>query len=169
MPSYKARNSAMTHVYLDGRRLDILPDGSISGATDDDIRRLDAMGVLKTNPSVTLKLFQHPTATTALAVSTLGVERADFAYKVVGASISLNAPSTAGLPAIDIQKNGTTLFSTALTIDVNEKTSYTAATGYALKTDATILVAINDEIKTVCSTSGTGAQGVAVKLLVEPL
>ena len=74
---------------------------------------------------------------------------------------SLATASTSGNPAIDINKNGVSIFSTTLTIDANEKTSVTAATPAVLSTTT---FADDDEISMDIDTAGTGAKGLKVTL-----
>ena len=74
---------------------------------------------------------------------------------------SLATASTSGNPAIDINKNGTSIFSTTLTIDANEKTSVTAATPAVLSTTT---FADDDEITMDIDTAGTDAKGLKVTL-----
>lgn len=82
-------------------------------------------------------------------------------YQVPRASLS--TASTSGNPAIDINVNGTSIFSTVLTIDANEKTSTTATTS-AVMTSSTINVVDDAEITIDVDTSGTGAKGAKVML-----
>ena len=74
---------------------------------------------------------------------------------------SLSTASSSGNPAVNIKKNGTTIFSTTLTIDANEKTSVTAATPAVLSTTT---FADDDEITMDIDTAGTGATGLKVTL-----
>ena len=69
--------------------------------------------------------------------------------------------STSGIPAIDINVNNTSIFSTTLTIDANEKTSTTAATAAVLSTTT---IADDAEITVDIDTAGTGAKGLKVTL-----
>ncbi len=75
---------------------------------------------------------------------------------------SLTAASTSGIPAIDVNRNGTSIFSTTLTIDANERTSVTAATAAVLSTTS---LADDDEITVDIDTAGTGAKGLKVTLI----
>jgi hypothetical protein len=61
-----------------------------------------------------------------------------------------------------VKKNGTTVFSTTVTIDATEKTSKTAATAAVLSTTA---LADDDELTFIVSTAGTGAAGAKVTIL----
>lgn len=78
---------------------------------------------------------------------------------------NLNTVSSSGAPAIDINKNGSTIFSTTLTIDVSEKTSVTAATPAALSSSPTTF-ADDDEVTIDIDTAGTGAKGLKITLNV---
>jgi hypothetical protein len=63
---------------------------------------------------------------------------------------------------VDINKNGTTILSTKLTIDVDEKTSATAAIA-AVISDA--VLAAGDEITFDVDVAGTGAKGLKVWMI----
>ena len=74
---------------------------------------------------------------------------------------SLNAASTSGVVTVDINKNGTSILSTKLTIDANEKTSTTAATA-AVISDSTLVD--DDEITIDIDGAGANAKGLIVTL-----
>jgi hypothetical protein len=74
---------------------------------------------------------------------------------------SLKTASTSGIPTVDINENGTTILSTKLTIDANEKTSTTAATAAVLSDTS---IADDAEITFDIDVSGTGAIGLKVTL-----
>lgn len=87
--------------------------------------------------------------------------RAPCAFKLSEVRATLSTVSSSGNPEINIKKNGTTIFSTNLTIDSGEKTSKTAATAYALSSTPTTF-ADDDEIQIDIVTAGTGAKGLKV-------
>ena len=76
--------------------------------------------------------------TTALSVgTTVAYLRIPFAMTVTDVRASLlTAGSTSGTTTIDINKNGTSILSTKLTIDATEKTSTTAATAAVISTSS---------------------------------
>jgi len=80
-------------------------------------------------------------------------------YQIPRASLSV--ASTSGIPTIDINKNGNSIFSTLLTIDANETTSVTAATPAVLSTTT---LADDDQISIDIDVAGTGATGLKVTL-----
>ena len=94
---------------------------------------------------------------------TTGTNKATFslpyAFTVTSVYATLNTVSSSGTPTVDINEDGTTILSTKLTIDANEKTSATATTA-AVISDASI--AINAEIGFDIDTAGTGAKGLKV-------
>lgn len=100
---------------------------------------------------------------TAITTGTAKITfRAPFAmtlYQVPRAS--LNIASTSGNMAIDINVGGSSIFSTVLTIDANEKTSTTAATAAVLSTTT---IVDDAEITIDIDTAGTGAKGLKVVL-----
>jgi hypothetical protein len=66
---------------------------------------------------------------------------------------------------VDINKNGTTVLSTKLTIDASEVTSTTAATAAVISVSA---FADDDEVEFDIDVAGTGAKGLKVTLYVTP-
>lgn len=82
-----------------------------------------------------------------------------YAFTVTAVYATLNTVSSSGIPTVDINEGGTTILSTKLTIDANEKTSATAATP-AVISDASI--AANAEIGFDIDVAGTGAKGLKV-------
>ena len=101
---------------------------------------------------------------TSLTVGTAKITvRAPFAFTLAAVRMSLSTASTSGIPTVDINENGTTVLSTKLTCDVNEKTSQTAATT-AVISDANI--ADDAEITFDVDVAGTGAKGCKIRLYV---
>lgn len=96
---------------------------------------------------------------------TTGTNKATFslpyAFTVTSVYATLNTVSSSGTPTVDINEAGSTILSTKLTIDANEKTSATAATA-AVISDASI--AANAEIGFDIDVAGTGAKGLKVFL-----
>lgn len=86
------------------------------------------------------------------------------AVNVTAVRASLSTSSSSGNPAFDVNKNGTTIFSTPLTIDSGEKTSATAATASALTSSPTAF-AEDDEVTIDIDTAGTGAMGAKITLI----
>jgi len=78
-----------------------------------------------------------------------------------GVKASLTTASSSGLPAIDINEAGASIFSTTLTIDESEETSTTATTAAVLSDTA---LADDAEITIDIDTAGTGAAGLKVTL-----
>lgn len=98
--------------------------------------------------------------TTAITTGTAKLTfRMPYAMTLTAVRSNLNAVSSSGTPTVDIKKNGTTIFSTLLTIDVSEKTSVTAATAAVLSTTA---LADDDEMTIDITVAGTGAKGLKV-------
>jgi len=76
--------------------------------------------------------------------------RMPFAMTLTAVRASVNSACSTGTLTIDIEEGGTTVLSTALTIDATEKTSTTAATAAvisdsALADDAEITIDVDDE------------------------
>ena len=105
--------------------------------------------------------------TTVLTVGTNKVRfRAPFAMKVASVRTSVSTASTSGLVTVDVNKNGTTIFSTRPTIDITpEKTSVTAAAPSVLATAPTVFSS-DDEIAIDIDVAGTNAAGLKVTLVL---
>lgn len=82
-----------------------------------------------------------------------------YAFTVTSVYATLNTVSSSGTPTVDINEAGTTILSTKLTIDANEKTSATAASAAVISDSA---IAANAEIGFDIDTAGTGAKGLKV-------
>lgn len=75
---------------------------------------------------------------------------------------SLTTVSSSGLVTVDINVAGSTILSTKLSIDANEKTSTTAATAAVM---SSITIADDAEITFDIDANGTGATGLKVWLI----
>lgn len=138
--------------------------GNISGAnyitSNYFIGEGSAVTNLKPNTHMTIALSDETTSlTTGVSKITFRAPFAMTLYQIPRASLS--TVSTSGNPTVDIKKNGTSIFSTTLSIDANEKTSTTAATAAVLSTTS---IADDDEITMDVTTAGTGAKGLKVIL-----
>jgi hypothetical protein len=101
--------------------------------------------------------------TTAITTGTAKVTmRAPRAFTLTAVKASLTTSSSSGAPAFDVNKNGSTVFSTPLTIDASETTSATAATPSVLGTTA---IAADDVLTFDIDTAGTGAAGAKITLV----
>lgn len=85
--------------------------------------------------------------------------RMPYAMTVTAVRASLTTASTSGTPTIDINEGGTTILSTKITIDANEKTSTTAATAPVISDTS---LADDAEITIDVDVAGTGAKGLKV-------
>jgi hypothetical protein len=100
---------------------------------------------------------------TAITTGTAKVTfRMPFAMTLTAVRASLTTASTSGLPTFDINEGGTSILSTKLTIDANEKTSTTAATAAVISDSA---LADDAEITIDIDVAGTGAKGAKVYLI----
>lgn len=88
--------------------------------------------------------------------------RAPFAFTLTAVRATLSTASSSGLPTVDINEGGTTVLSTKITIDANEKTSVTAATPAVISDSA---IADDAEITFDVDVAGTGAKGLKVWLI----
>lgn len=102
---------------------------------------------------------------TAITTGTAKVVfRMPYAFTLTAVRASLSVASSGGIPTIDINEgdSATTILSTKLTIDANEKTSTTAATA-AVISDASL--ADDAQISIDIDVAGTGAAGLKVYLI----
>lgn len=101
--------------------------------------------------------------TTAIATGTAVVTfRMPFAMTLTAVRASLSTASSSGTPTFDINEGGTTILSTKITIDANEKTSTTAATAAVISDTA---LADDAEMTVDIDVAGTGAKGAKVYLI----
>src|SRR5690606_20419955 len=96
------------------------------------------------------------------AAVNVGYVRAPRAFALSNVRASLLQASSSGQVTIDINKNGSTILSTKLTIDEGEKTSVTAATPPVISDPN---IADDDEITIDIDEAGTDAKGLIVTLL----
>lgn len=88
--------------------------------------------------------------------------RMPFAFTLTEVRASLTTASTSGAVTVDINEGGSTILSTKLTIDQDEKTSETAATA-AVISDSSL--ADDAEMTIDIDGAGTGAAGLKVTLI----
>jgi hypothetical protein len=101
--------------------------------------------------------------TTAITTGTGKVTfRMPFALTVTGVRASLTTASSSGIPTFDINEGGSTILSTKLTVDANEKTSTTAATAAVISDTA---LADDAEITIDVDVAGTGAAGAKITII----
>jgi hypothetical protein len=96
--------------------------------------------------------------TTGAAKVTVRAPRAMTLTKVKASLTTAGSTSS----AFDVNLNGTSVFSTTLTIDASEKTSETAATAAVLSTTA---ISADDELTFDIDTAGTSAAGAKITLV----
>lgn len=104
--------------------------------------------------------------TTALTTGIKFVWHPHFAFTLTAAALSLSAQSTAGVVEVDVKKNGTSMFTTNLTVDANEDTSNTAAVPVVLDS-AQVAVAAFDRLEFEIIQAGTEAMGAEVGLTAQ--
>lgn len=95
--------------------------------------------------------------------TSVGYFRAPFAFTLTAIRGSLLSAQTSGsIFTVDINKNGTSIVSTKLTIDNNENTSVTAATAVVISTAS---IADDDIISIDVDQAGTGPKGLIITLI----
>jgi hypothetical protein len=92
--------------------------------------------------------------------------RVPYACTLTDVRASLTTASSSGLPTFDINENGTSVLSTKLTIDANEKTSTTATTPVVISDSA---LADDAEITIDIDVAGTGATGAKITMYLTRL
>lgn len=119
------------------------------------------------NPVVSLKPVPIGVAASdEISDLTTGTAKVTFrmphALTLTAVRASVSTASSSGLITVDINKNGTTVLSTKLTIDANEKTSVTAATPPVISVSS---FSDDDEVTIDIDGAGTGAKGLKVWLI----
>jgi hypothetical protein len=175
MAYYLPTNSnTTTIVHTDGTHYPI-SNGTVTGASTETLRLMVQRGLIYDDPVRLSKadmdepilVCRQATPATAVTAAALGSLRSPIAGTITGARASLHTASTSGAVTVNVTKGGTSIFTTVITLDQDEKTTATAATPAVLKTDSTVTVAVDDEIVTTVSGAGTGAAGLSVWLLIE--
>ena len=119
-------------------------------------------GVLRSKSDTLAMIIAASDETTALTEGTAKVTfRAPFAMTITGLRANVNTASTSGIPTIDINETNVSIFSTRITIDVNEKTSVTAATAAVISDSA---IADDAEMTIDIDTAGTGTKGLKITI-----
>ena len=90
-------------------------------------------------------------------------------FRLSAIAAAVSTASSSGTPTIQIYNvtNAVDMLSTKITIDANEKTSYTAATPAVINTDNDH-VHQGDELRIDVDVAGTGAKGLCVILIFSP-
>lgn len=115
---------------------------------------------------IALALGDRTTAITATGTN-LNQWTAAYSGSVSDAFIELKTACSSGTFTVDIKKNGTSIFTTLLTIDATEQTSITAATPYAFNTPPITFVK-GDVFSVDITVTGTGGVGPVAHLIVQP-
>ena len=137
--------------------LPIVQSGVTSKTTVDDIANRAA----KTTSSVVQ--FAASDETTALTTGTAKITlRMPYALMLTEVRASLVTASSSGAVTINVKKNGTTVFSTQLSIDQSETTSKTATTPAVLSTTT---LADDDIISVDIVGAGSDAAGLKIALI----
>ncbi len=93
-------------------------------------------GIRKDNAADTDNLYNLPVALSApdtdLATGLVETVHSGIPFTATDVMISVTTPATGSAIEVDIHKNGSTIFTTTITIDATENTSLTATTAYAL-------------------------------------
>lgn len=152
-------DSLVTNMTLD--EYTTFVDNFLSALTDQQIETL--AGELRSHIGV------HFQFALGDQINTMGTGVAVFTTRLPSCVIqdvrgSLKHASSSGKPTFDIKINGTSIFTTKLTIDVNEKTSTSAAVEFDIN-DGT--VADDAEVTFNIDAAGTGAIGPMITLYVK--
>ncbi len=88
--------------------------------------------------------------------------RMPFSFALTEVRASLTTASSSGIPTFDINESGASILSTKITIDVNEKTSQTAAVPPVI---SDVILANDAEMTIDIDVTGTGAAGLKIYLI----
>lgn len=103
--------------------------------------------------------------TTAITTGTAKVTfHMPYEFKLTKVKASLSTVSSSGAPAFDLNDDGTSVFSTTVTVDANEHFSDTAATA-AVLTSTPVTIASGSKMTIDIDTAGTGAKGAKLYLI----
>lgn len=103
--------------------------------------------------------------TTALATGTVPITfHFPYAFALTKIKAGVNTVSSSGLPTFDVKKNGTSVFTTKVTIDASENHSSTAATA-AVLTSTPLSIASADAITFSIDVAGTGTKQATIYLI----
>lgn len=112
--------------------------------------------------SIEIQMSCSDLTTELVAATSVAYCRAPRAFTLSAVRASLLTASNSGVVTIDINVSGSTILSTKLTIDANEKTSVTAATAAVISSTT---IADDAEITVDIDGDGTAAAGLIVTLL----
>lgn len=103
--------------------------------------------------------------TTALATGTVPITfHFPYAFALTKVKAGVNTVSSSGIPTFDVKKNGTSVFTTKVTIDAGENHSSTAATA-AVLTSTPLSIASADAITFSIDVAGTGTKQAVIYLI----
>jgi hypothetical protein len=106
--------------------------------------------------------------TVLIAATGLGYFRVYAPFRLLALYASVFVVSSAGLPTVDVNVNGSTILSTKLTIDANEKDSTTAATAYVFTGSPAPTswdFTVGQEVSFDLDVAGANAKGLIVYML----
>lgn len=163
--TYKSITPDQILEIINGLTEDTSPDATADYVVTYDNSAGTAKKVLARRLALECLIIAVSDETTAITTGTSKVTfRMPFAMTLTDVRASLSTASSSGTPTVDINEAGSTILTTKLTIDANEKTSTTAATpaviggaGPALADDAEMTIDID--------VAGTGAKGLKVYLI----
>jgi len=102
---------------------------------------------------------------TALTTGTVPITfHFPYAFSLTKIKAGVNTVSSSGVPTFDVKKNGTSVFSTKVTIDAGENHSSTAATA-AVLTSTPLSIASADAITFSIDVAGTGTKQAVIYLI----
>lgn len=103
--------------------------------------------------------------TTALATGTVPITfHFPYPFALTKVKAGVNTVSSSGIPTFDVKKNGTSVFTTKVTIDASENHSSTAATA-AVLTSNPLNIASADAITFSIDVAGTGTKQAVIYLI----
>lgn len=137
-------------------------------ASSSDFQYTDATPLLSAKKTVEIKVFDDSTTLTTGDGKYYWIVPSQFnARVIIGVFATVTTVSSSGTPTVQIHNltDAVDVLSTALTIDVSEYTSDTAATPAVINTSNDDL-ATGDRIRIDVDVAGTGAKGLSVGIII---
>lgn len=169
--SQRPLSSGNIEVYQDGTKIGSSQRLRFSGATVTN----DSDGAVKVTVGGSARLWPFKVDSPSMTLVTGDGQAFDYAdplfngWRITSATAAVTTVSSSGAITIQMRNatQGVDLFSTALTIDANEKNSSTATTPVVINTSNNTLTSY-DEWFVDIDDDGTGARGLTIHLTIEP-
>lgn len=141
-------------------------DFDISLPNNGDVLTWDGYAWVNAPQKCVFQLACSDLVTNLVAATNVGYFRAPYRFRVTEVRAGLLIASSSGAVTVDVNRNGLSILSTKLVIDVNEKTSESAATAHVISSDT---VNDDDEVTIDLDGAGSAARGLLVTVIGERL